>query len=110
MTSNPQLNKHGELTHLLSIEGLPKKTLLHILDTAQSFVSIGEREVRPGLRVAISSRIKRSPSAPIQPCARQRLTSSVTVLRCPTWRQVSFDRLKREQAKNVSQKFRSVLN
>ena len=46
MTSNPQLNKHGELTHLLSIEGLPKKTLLHILDTAQSFVSIGEREVK----------------------------------------------------------------
>jgi aspartate carbamoyltransferase catalytic subunit len=46
MTSNPQLNKNGELTHLLSIEGLPKKTLLHILDTAQSFVSIGEREVK----------------------------------------------------------------
>ncbi len=46
MTNNPQLNKNGELTHLLSVEGLPKKTLLHILDTAQSFVSIGEREVK----------------------------------------------------------------
>jgi aspartate carbamoyltransferase catalytic subunit len=46
MTPNPQLNKDGELTHLLSIEGLPKKSLLHILDTAQSFVSIGEREVK----------------------------------------------------------------
>jgi aspartate carbamoyltransferase catalytic subunit len=46
MTPNPQLNKDGDLTHLLSIEGLPKKTLLHILDTAQTFVSIGEREVK----------------------------------------------------------------
>ena len=31
---NPQLNAHGELIHLLSIEGLPKAVLTHILDTA----------------------------------------------------------------------------
>lgn len=43
---NPQLNKHGELQHLLSIEGLPKAIVKHILDTAQSFVGISDREVK----------------------------------------------------------------
>jgi aspartate carbamoyltransferase catalytic subunit len=43
---NPQLNKHGELQHLLSIEGLPKSILNHILDTASSFVGISDRESR----------------------------------------------------------------
>jgi aspartate carbamoyltransferase catalytic subunit len=43
---NPQLNEKGELTHLLTIEGLPREIILHILDTATSFVSIGERDVK----------------------------------------------------------------
>ena len=43
---NPQLNKNGELIHLLSIEGLPKATLTQILDTASSFVSVSDREVK----------------------------------------------------------------
>jgi aspartate carbamoyltransferase catalytic subunit len=43
---NPQLNKHGELQHLLTIEGLPKAIINHILDTASSFVSISDREVK----------------------------------------------------------------
>lgn len=44
--NNPQLNKHGELQHLLTIEGLPKAIIHHILDTAQSFVGISDREVK----------------------------------------------------------------
>ncbi|MFO1228157.1 aspartate carbamoyltransferase catalytic subunit [Roseateles sp.] len=43
---NPQLNKHGELVHLLSIEGLPEKVITHILDTASSFLSVNDREVK----------------------------------------------------------------
>jgi aspartate carbamoyltransferase catalytic subunit len=43
---NPQLNQHGELIHLLSIEGLPKAVLNHILDTAGTFLSVNEREVK----------------------------------------------------------------
>src|SRR5438132_22191 len=43
---NPQLNKHGELQHLLTLDGLPRDVILHILDTAASFVSIAEREVK----------------------------------------------------------------
>lgn len=43
---NPQLNKNGELQHLLTIEGLPKAVITRILDTASSFVSIGDREVK----------------------------------------------------------------
>jgi aspartate carbamoyltransferase catalytic subunit len=43
---NPQLNKHGELQHLITIEGLPKSIINHILDTASSFVGISDREVK----------------------------------------------------------------
>lgn len=46
MLNNPQLNKHGELQHLLTIDGLPTSILLNILDTAESFVSVAEREVK----------------------------------------------------------------
>ena len=43
---NPQLYSDGQLRHLLSIEGLPKKILNQILDTAESFVGVAEREVK----------------------------------------------------------------
>ena len=43
---NPQLNVDGELKHLLSIEGLPKRILNQILDTAESFAGVAEREVK----------------------------------------------------------------
>src|SRR6266849_2054956 len=43
---NPQLNAKGELQHLLSIEGLPRDVLVQILDTAESFVGVTEREVK----------------------------------------------------------------
>lgn len=44
--NNPQLDADGRLKHLLSIEGLPKKILNQILDTAESFVGVAEREVK----------------------------------------------------------------
>jgi aspartate carbamoyltransferase catalytic subunit len=43
---NPQLDANGELQHLLSIEGLPREILLRILDTAESFAGVTEREVK----------------------------------------------------------------
>ena len=43
---NPQLNRHGELIHLLSTEGLSRDILTHILDTASQFVSLNDREVK----------------------------------------------------------------
>ena len=43
---NPQLNKNGELIHLLSTEGLSKAILGDILDTAERFVSVNDREVK----------------------------------------------------------------
>ena len=43
---NPQLNKHGELIHLLSIEGLPRSLIHQILDTAGTFLSVNDREVK----------------------------------------------------------------
>ena len=46
MTRNPQLNANGELTHLLTLEGLPADVIRQILDTAEPFTSIGEREVK----------------------------------------------------------------
>ena len=46
MTGNPQLTREGRLRHLLSIEGLPAQILVQILDTAGSFVSVTDREVK----------------------------------------------------------------
>jgi len=43
---NPQLNDKGGLQHLLTIEGLPREILTHILDTATSFVGVTAREVK----------------------------------------------------------------
>jgi aspartate carbamoyltransferase catalytic subunit len=43
-----QFNASGELTHLLTLEGLPQEQLLHILDTTKQFVSVTDpsREVK----------------------------------------------------------------
>jgi len=46
VSANPQLTPDGRLNHLLSIEGLPAGILGSILDTAASFVSVTEREVK----------------------------------------------------------------
>ena len=43
---NPQLNPDGSLRHLLTLDGLPRAVLTHILDTAESFMDVGEREVK----------------------------------------------------------------
>jgi aspartate carbamoyltransferase catalytic subunit len=44
--ANPQLDKNGELHHLLSVEGLPADIMWQILDTARSFVGVTQREVK----------------------------------------------------------------
>lgn len=45
--NNPQLNKHGELQHLLSTEGLSASILFKILDKADLFLNVAEgREIK----------------------------------------------------------------
>jgi aspartate carbamoyltransferase catalytic subunit len=41
-----QVGPDGKLRHLLTIEGLPAELIRHILDTADQFVSVGERDVK----------------------------------------------------------------
>jgi aspartate carbamoyltransferase catalytic subunit len=43
---HPQLNEHGELRHLLTLEGLSREMLHHILDTAATFVGVSDRDVK----------------------------------------------------------------
>ena len=43
---NPQLNRNGELQHLLTIDGLPREIITAILDTAAPFTEVAEREVK----------------------------------------------------------------
>ena len=43
---NPQLNRTGELIHLLSIEGLPQPVIAQVLDTAASFMEVSARDVK----------------------------------------------------------------
>ncbi|HRH80512.1 MAG TPA: aspartate carbamoyltransferase catalytic subunit [Thiobacillaceae bacterium] len=46
MIPNLQLTEDGRLRHLLTLEGLPARILTQILDTAESFISVAEREVK----------------------------------------------------------------
>jgi len=55
---NPQLNRNGELIHLLSTEGLSRDILTHILDTASQFVSVSDREVKKSAAVAWHKRLQ----------------------------------------------------
>lgn len=43
---NPQLNRHGELQHLLTLDGLPREIIVGILDHAAPFTEVAEREVK----------------------------------------------------------------
>jgi aspartate carbamoyltransferase catalytic subunit len=43
--SNPQLDKKGQLHHLLTLDGLPAEILWQILDTAKSFVGTKVKKV-----------------------------------------------------------------
>ena len=44
--SHPQLDEHGRLQHLLSLDGLPREVLLQILDMTEPFLEVTEREVK----------------------------------------------------------------
>lgn len=46
MTEDLQLDNEGRLHHFLTIEGLKRETIIEILDTAESFISVGEREIK----------------------------------------------------------------
>jgi len=46
MARNPQLNRKGALQHLLTVEGLPREIITHILDAAASFINVAERDVK----------------------------------------------------------------
>lgn len=46
LTPHPQLTADGRLRHLLTLDGLPARIITEILDTAESFISVGEREVK----------------------------------------------------------------
>ncbi|MCP4043485.1 MAG: aspartate carbamoyltransferase catalytic subunit, partial [Gammaproteobacteria bacterium] len=43
---NLQLDQQGNLKHFLSTEGLDRKLLVQILDTAESFAGVGRRAVK----------------------------------------------------------------
>jgi len=44
--SSIQFDQSGRLRHFLTINGMPRDTLVQILDTAESFMSFGQREIR----------------------------------------------------------------
>jgi hypothetical protein len=86
--NNPQLNKNGELIHLLSTEGLSKDILTHILDTAASFVSVSDREVKKvpllrGKSVFKTAPAPAPPSTSRPPACRPTFTPSTLHARRP---------------------------
>ena len=41
-----QFDSQGRLRHFLTIEGLKRQNIIEILDTAESFITVGEREIK----------------------------------------------------------------
>jgi aspartate carbamoyltransferase catalytic subunit len=41
-----QFDANGNLRHFLTIHGLPRETLINIFDTAESFITFGQREIK----------------------------------------------------------------
>ena len=46
MPENPQLNAHGQLQHLLDIEGLNHSIITSILDSTADFISVNDRDIK----------------------------------------------------------------
>jgi aspartate carbamoyltransferase catalytic subunit len=46
MTGNLQFDSQGRLRHFLTIDGLSRETIHQIFDIAESFISVGEREIK----------------------------------------------------------------
>ena len=46
MRPDLQFDNNGRLKHFLTIDGLSRQTILQILDTAKSFISVGQREIK----------------------------------------------------------------
>ncbi|HED14247.1 MAG TPA: aspartate carbamoyltransferase catalytic subunit [Gammaproteobacteria bacterium] len=46
MPVNLQLDEHGKLRHLLTLDGLDRSILKSILDTAETFIDVGHREIK----------------------------------------------------------------
>ncbi len=41
-----QFDEKGNLKHFLTLNGMPQRTLINILDTAESFINLGKREIK----------------------------------------------------------------
>jgi Predicted endonuclease involved in recombination (possible Holliday junction resolvase in Mycoplasmas and B. subtilis) len=70
MPRSIQLNARGELTHLLSTEGLPRSVVLGILDHAKDFLDLERMEVRNADLLAgksIFNLFLKTPPAPAPP-------------------------------------------
>ena len=46
MRQGVQFDAQGRLRHLLTIEGLARENIIQILDTAESFMTVGQREIK----------------------------------------------------------------
>ncbi len=41
-----QFDEKGNLKHFLTLDGMPRQTLINLLDTAESFINLGKREIK----------------------------------------------------------------
>jgi len=88
-TDNIQLDENGKLLHFLSIEGLNQAILTEILDTAESFTSVTERNVKkvPILRGKTVANLFFEPSTRTRSTfelAEQRLSADILSLNVST--------------------------
>ncbi len=89
LANNIQLDEQGKLLHFLSIEGLNRSILTEILDTAQSFTSVADRQVKkvPILRGKTVANLFFEPSTRTRSTfelAEQRLSADILSLNVST--------------------------
>ncbi len=89
LTDNIQLDENGKLLHFLSIEGLNQSILTKILDTAESFTSVTERNIKkvPILRGKTVANLFFEPSTRTRSTfelAEQRLSADILSLNVGT--------------------------
>ncbi len=89
LANNIQLDEQGKLLHFLSIEGLNRSILTEILDTAQSFTSVADRQIKkvPILRGKTVANLFFEPSTRTRSTfelAEQRLSADILSLNVST--------------------------
>lgn len=80
-----QLTRDGQLRHFLTLDGLDRELLTDILDTADSFIEVGERTIKKVPLLRGRTVVNLFLSLALVPVARLSLPPNDSLRMCLTW-------------------------